>query len=135
MTRANLDWYAFTLCFKGVFLEGLEVAFIVITFGAAEHQVGLAALGAAAALIIVLIAGAILHRPLSRVPENTLKFAVGLLLSSFGTFWASEGVGVNWPGSDGAILAILVVYIAASLGYVWLLRRQRVVAVQVGTGD
>jgi len=135
VTRANLDWYAFTLCFKGVFLEGLEVAFIVITFGAAEHQVGLAALGAAAALIIVLIAGAILHRPLSRVPENTLKFAVGLLLSAFGTFWASEGVGVNWPGSDGAILAILVVYLAVSLGYVWLLRRQRLVAVQVGTGD
>ncbi|MFN8493009.1 MAG: hypothetical protein U0350_35730 [Caldilineaceae bacterium] len=133
--RANLDWYAFTLCFKGVFLEGLEVAFIVVTFGAAEHQVGLAALGALAALVIVLLTGAIVHRPLSRVPENTLKFAVGLLLSAFGTFWASEGVGVNWPGADGAILAILVVYIAVSIGYVWLLRRQRQVVLQVEAGD
>src|SRR5436305_3454689 len=88
VVRAGLDWYAFTLCFKGVLLEGLEVAFIVITFGAAAHQVGLAALGALAALVLVLVVGALVHRPLSRVPENTLKFAVGLLLTSFGTFWA-----------------------------------------------
>jgi uncharacterized membrane protein len=113
-----------------VLLEGLEVAFIVVTFGAAENQVGLAALGAVAALVIVLVAGVILHRPLSRVPENTLKLSVGLLLASFGTFWAGEGVGVEWPGSDLAILAILVLYFIVSLGYIWALRRQRQVAPQ-----
>lgn len=122
--RAGLDWYAFTLCFKGVLLEGLEVAFIVITFGAAQNAVGLAALGALAALIVVLGVGAIIHKPLSRVPENTLKFAVGLLLASFGTFWAGEGVGVAWPGSDTAILSLLVVYAIVTWGFVWALRRR-----------
>lgn len=124
--RAGLDWYAFTLCFKGVLLEGLEVAFIVVTFGAAQHQVGLAAIGALAALVVVLIVGAAIHRPLSRVPENTLKFAVGLLLASFGTFWAAEGVGVEWPGTDGAILGLLVLYTLVAFGYVTLLRRGHV---------
>jgi uncharacterized membrane protein len=128
---AGIDWYAFTLCFKGVLLEGLEVAFIVVTFGAAQHQIGLAALGALAALVVVLIAGALLHRPLSRVPENTLKFTVGLLLVSFGTFWAAEGVGVEWPGADLAILALLAVYALAALGFVQVLRRRRA-ARQVG---
>ncbi|HVC82052.1 MAG TPA: hypothetical protein VNL35_16285 [Chloroflexota bacterium] len=122
--KAGLDWYAFTLCFKGVLLEGLEVAFIVVTFGAAAHQVPLAALGAAAALILVLVAGVAVHAPLSRVPENSLKFAVGLLLSSFGTFWAAEGAGANWPGSDLSILGILVVYSAAAYVLVSALRRQ-----------
>jgi uncharacterized membrane protein len=125
--RAGLDWYAFTLCFKGVLLEGLEVAFIVVTFGAAQNQVGLAALGALAALVVVLVLGAVIHRPLSRVPENTLKFAVGLLLASFGTFWGAEGVGVEWPGKDVALLAILVVYTIAAFGFVHMLRRQRLV--------
>ncbi len=128
--RAGLDWYAFTLCFKGVLLEGLEVAFIVVTFGAAQQQVGLAALGALSALVLVLGVGAIVHRPLSRVPENTLKFAVGLLLSSFGTFWAAEGVGVDWPGSDAAILGVLLVFALVSLAYVQLLRRRRAVALR-----
>ncbi len=123
--RAGLDWYAFTLCFKGVLLEGLEVAFIVVTFGATAKQVGLAAAGAAAALVVVLAVGVAVHAPLSRVPENTLKFAVGLLLSSFGTFWAAEGAGVDWPGSDVAILGILGVLIAVSFGLVQALRRQR----------
>src|SRR5689334_6841805 len=113
--RAGLDWYAFTLCFKGVLLEGLEVAFIVITFGAAAHQVGLAAAGAAAALVLVLAVGVAVHAPLSRVPENTLKYAVGLMLSSFGTFWAAEGAGVAWPWSDATILVILAVYALISL--------------------
>ena len=80
--RAAHDWYAFTLAFKGVFLEGLEVAFIVVTFGSAQHQIGLATIGAAGALVVVLIAGAIVHRPLSRVPENSLKFGVGVMLTS-----------------------------------------------------
>jgi len=123
--RMGLDWYAFTLSFKGVLLEGLEVIFIVITFGATSHQVGLAALGAAVALVLVVGAGVAIHQPLTRVPENTLKFAVGLMLSSFGTFWAAEGAGVSWPGSDAAILGILVVLAAASFLYVSLLRRHR----------
>jgi uncharacterized membrane protein len=123
--RVGLDWYAFTLSFKGVLLEGLEVIFIVVTFGAAAHQVGLAAAGAAAALLLVVAVGIAVHRPLTRVPENTLKFGVGLLLSTFGTFWAAEGAGVSWPGSDAAILGILAVFTGVSVGYVALLRRQR----------
>jgi uncharacterized membrane protein len=128
--RAGLDWYAFTLCFKGVLLEGLEVAFIVVTFGAAQRQVGLAALGAAAALVIVLAVGAAVHRPLSRVPENTLKFAVGLLLSSFGTFWAAEGVGVEWPGAEFALLGVLLLYMVVSSAFVQALRRRRAVSLR-----
>ncbi len=125
MARAGLDQYAFRLCFMGVLLEGLEVAFIVVTFGAAARQVGLAALGAAAALVLVVGAAVLVHQPLSRVPENWLKFAVGLLLSTFGTFWAAEGAGANWPTSDGAILGLLAVFIVVSFGFVQLLRRRR----------
>jgi uncharacterized membrane protein len=125
IVRAGLDWYAVKLCFMGVLLEGLEVAFIVVTFGAAARQVGLAALGAVAALVIVVGAALVVHQPLSRVPENTLKFAVGLLLSSFGTFWAAEGAGVAWPGNDVAILGLLAVYILVSYGLVQALQRRR----------
>lgn len=131
IVRAGLDWYAFTLCFKGVLLEGLEVAFIVVTFGATAHQVGLAAAGAAAALIIVVGVGVAVHQPLSRVPENTLKFAVGLMLSTFGTFWAAEGAGVQWPGSDLAIIGILAVYAAISFVYVRTLRQRRISTIRV----
>jgi uncharacterized membrane protein len=130
VTRAGLDWYAFTLSFKGVLLEGLEVIFIVVTFGATAHQVGLAAAAAAAAVVLVVIAGIALSRPLTAVPENTLKFAVGLLLTSFGMFWAGEGAGVRWPGSDVAILGLLVVLAAVSFVFVVLLKRQNVSQVQ-----
>src|SRR5579864_3665202 len=123
--RAGMDWYAFTLSFKGVLLEGLEVAFIVVTFGATAHNLWLATLGAVAALVIVLIVGVAVHAPLSKVPENALKFAVGLLLSSFGTFWAAEGAGATWPGSDAAILGILAVYTAVSFIYVRMLGDRR----------
>jgi uncharacterized membrane protein len=123
-TVANLDWYAFTLAFKGVFLEGLEVAFIVVTFGSAEGHIGLAAAGAGAALIVVGGVGAIVHRPLSRVPENSLKFAVGTMLSAFGVFWAAEGAGVSWPGEDLAILALIAFLLAVSFGLIGLLRRE-----------
>jgi uncharacterized membrane protein len=123
--RAGLDWYAFTICFKGVLLEGLEVAFIVVTVGAASGSVALAAVGAAAAVFIVTGAGVALHRPLSRVPENTLKYAVGVMLSSFGTFWAAEGAGVTWPGSDAAILGLIVFYLGISVAMVKLLERRR----------
>jgi uncharacterized membrane protein len=122
--RANLDWYAFTLSFKGVFLEGLEVAFIVLTFGSTQGSIPLAAVGAAAAIVIVGFAGVLVHAPLSRVPENTMKFAVGIMLTTFGTFWAAEGVGVNWPGSDAAILGVLVFVLLISFGFVASLRQQ-----------
>jgi uncharacterized membrane protein len=121
-----LDWYSFTIAFKGVFLEGLEVAFIVVTFGAARsHGVTIAAAAAAAALVTVVAVGTIVRAPLSRVPENTLKFVVGLLLASFGTFWSGEGAGVSWPGSDGALLGILALLVITSLVAVRLLRHER----------
>jgi uncharacterized membrane protein len=121
--RAAHDWYAFTVAFKGVFLEGLEVAFIIVTFGGAQKNVGLAAIGAAAALVVVLIAGVIAHAPLSRVPENTLKFGVGIMLSSFGIFWSAEGAGVTWPGADASLVAVIAFVVVASFGLVALLRR------------
>ena len=117
------DWYAFTVAFKGVFLEGLEVAFIIVTFGGAQKNVGLAAIGAAAALVVVCIAGAIAHAPLSRVPENTLKFGVGIMLSSFGIFWSAEGAGVSWPGADASLLGVIAFVIVVSFGLVAMLRR------------
>ena len=124
--RAGIDWYGFTLAFKGVFLEGLEVAFIVVTFGGTQRNVGLAALGAAAALVVVLVAGVIVHAPLTRVPENTLKFAVGTLLTTFGIFWSTEGVGAHWPGDDAALPFVLVFVLLLSLSAVATLRRRRV---------
>jgi uncharacterized membrane protein len=117
------DWYAFTVAFKGVLLEGLEVAFIVVTFGSAQHAVGLAATGAAAAVLVVGLVGVLIHAPLSRVPENSMKFAVGVMLTSFGTFWGAEGAGVHWPGSDAALLGVVAFVAAASLGAVPLLRQ------------
>jgi len=122
--RAGLDWYSFTVAFKGVFLEGLEVAFIVVTFGSNQHNVGLAALSAVAALATVLFVGALVHAPLSRVPENTMKFAVGSMLTTFGIFWGGEGAGVRWPGNDVAILGILAFVVGYSLVLVALLRRR-----------
>ena len=124
--RAGLDWYSYTVSFKGVFLEGLEVVFIVVTFGASRHDgVVIAALAAAVAFVVVLLAGVVVRAPLSRVPENTLKFTVGLLLTSFGTFWSAEGAGASWPGEDAAILGILGLLTLASLAGVRLLRRER----------
>jgi uncharacterized membrane protein len=125
MMRAGLDWYAFTLSFKGVLLEGLEVAFIVVTFAAAPGTFPLVVSGAVAAVVLVGIAGIFLHRPLSTVPENTMKFAVGLLLSSFGMFWGAEGAGVVWPGGDGAILVLLAFLAVLSLGLTSWLREHR----------
>jgi uncharacterized membrane protein len=127
-TKAGIDWYAFTVAFKGVLLEGLEVVFIVIAFGSAQGELGLAALGAALAFVLVLVMGFALHRPLSRVPENTIKFVVGLLLTTFGCFWAAEGVGVAWPGDELALLGVLAFFVATSLGLVWVLRQGRVAA-------
>ncbi len=123
--RAGLDWYAFTLSFKGVLLEGLEVAFIVVTFGSTQGSLPLAISGAVAALVLVGIAGIILHRPLAAVPENTMKYTVGLLLTTFGTFWGAEGAGVDWPGGDVAILAILAFLTMVSVGLTSMLRQRR----------
>jgi uncharacterized membrane protein len=127
--RGAHDWYAFTVAFKGVFLEGLEVAFIIVTFGGAQKNVGLAAVGAAAALIVVLTAGVIAHAPLSRVPENTLKFGVGIMLSSFGIFWSAEGAGVSWPGADASLVAVIAFVVVSSFGLVALLRRASIAPV------
>jgi uncharacterized membrane protein len=120
---AGMDWYAFTIAFKGVLLEGLEVAFIVVTFGSNQGSIPLAAAGAAAAVVLVVAGGVAVRAPLARVPENTLKFGVGLLLVTFGTFWGAEGAGADWPGSDLAILGLLVFYLAVSRLLVLLLSR------------
>ena len=117
------DWYGFTLSFKGVLLEGLEVVFIVLTFGANDHNIGLAAIAAGAAVVLVTAAGFAVRAPLARVPENTMKFVVGIMLTGFGVFWGAEGAGAHWPGSDAALLAIIPAIALYSLGLVALLRR------------
>jgi uncharacterized membrane protein len=120
---AGFDPYSFTVACKGVLLEGLEVAFIVLTFGANQHHIGLAAAAAAVAIVLVAAAGVAVRAPLARVPENTLKFAVGVMLSSFGTFWGAEGAGASWPGNDAALLVIIPALLAISLALVALIRR------------
>ena len=130
----GMDWYSFTVAFKGVLLEGLEIVFIVVTFGAAQGRLPFAAAAAVSAVVLVVIAGVAVRSPLERVPENTIKFAVGLLLTSFGVFWGGEGAGVNWPGSEAAILAILAFLGLVSFVLVRQLRRQRLAALPVGAG-
>lgn len=135
-TEDAIDWYTFTVSFKGVFLEGLEVAFIVVTFGSAQHALGLAVIGAVAAAVVVLSVGAAVHRPLSRVPENSMKYAVGVMLTSFGIFWAGEGAGVHWPGNETALLAVIgyVLVTSALLVGVGRLRHRRVEASTAPSG-
>jgi uncharacterized membrane protein len=116
------DWYAFTLSFKGVLLEGLEVAFIVVTFGNNQGNLPLAALGAVLAIVAVTVLGAIARAPLARVPENTMKFAVGVMLTAFGIFWAGEGAGVSWPHHDAALLALIPAIVLFATCCVALLR-------------
>jgi uncharacterized membrane protein len=135
-TRAAIDWFGFVVSFKGVLLEGLEVIFIVITFGVTAHSLTTAVVGASAGGAIVLIAGFALQRPLARVPENTLKFGVGLLLTTYGTFWAVEGLGVfrhssssvEWPGGDAFLVVVLAAWVAFSLAAVRVLRTRVAVA-------
>lgn len=117
------DWYAFTLSFKGVVLEGLEVVFIVLTFGTNQHDVGLAAIAGLAAVVAVVLAGVAVRAPLARVPENTLKFVVGIMLTAFGTFWGAEGAGAHWPGADGALLVLVPGIAVFALALVAVLRR------------
>jgi uncharacterized membrane protein len=121
--RPGFDGYSFTIAFKGVLLEGLEVAFIVLTFGANQHNIGLAAAAAGLAIVVVVLAGVAAKAPLARVPENALKFAVGVMLTSFGTFWGAEGAGATWPGGDAALLAIIPGVLLVSLALVQWLRR------------
>lgn len=128
----GFDGYSFTIAFKGVLLEGLEVAFIVLTFGASQHNVGLAAAAAALAVAVVVLAGAIVRHPLSRVPENTLKFFVGVMLTAFGTFWGAEGAGASWPGGDAALLVLVPGVAVVALAMVRLLRRAPTRAAPVG---
>src|SRR6478672_5838057 len=109
--ETRLDWLAGLTSFKAVVLEGLEVVFIVIAVGAGRSLLGPASIGALAACLIVTVAGLVVHRPLARVPENVLKFAVGVMLSSFGVFWIGEGLGVPWPGEDLAILAFAALFL------------------------
>lgn len=118
----GMDWISFTVAAKGVLLEGLEVAFIVVTFGASAGMLGPAALGAAIAGALVLGVAALVRGPLAAVPENGLKFAVGVMLTGFGTFWAGEGIGIEWPVGDATILAILVGYAVLAMVGVQLVR-------------
>ncbi|MDT5245811.1 MAG: hypothetical protein QOD36_3187 [Mycobacterium sp.] len=109
------DGYGFTVSFKSVVLEGLEVVFIVLTFGSNAHDVPVAAVAALIAVVVVAGAGIAVRAPLSRVPENTMKFVVGVLLCAFGTFWGAEGAGASWPGSDAAILVLVLLYAGVGL--------------------
>jgi uncharacterized membrane protein len=120
----GFDPYSFTVSFKGVLLEGLEVIFIVLTFGANQNNIGLAAVAAGVAVLAVLTAGVVIHAPLARVPENTLKFGVGVMLTSFGMFWGAEGAGAHWPGGDAALLVVIPATLLFGVGMVALLRRR-----------
>jgi uncharacterized membrane protein len=119
------DWYAFTLSFKGVLLEGLEVVFIVLTFGAIHHGVGLASVAALSAVVVVSAIGLAARKPLARAPENTMKFIVGIALTSFGIFWGAEGAGAKWPGNDAAIPVIALALVLLSFVLVKLLKLRR----------
>jgi uncharacterized membrane protein len=132
--RGVNDWYAFTLSFKGVLLEGLEVVFIVLTFGINQGSIWLAVVGAAAAVLVITAVGIAARSPLARVPENTMKFVVGIMLTSFGTFWGAEGAGVHWPGSDAALLVLIPAFLVVSLAYTALLKRGSSSAADGGAG-
>lgn len=121
--ETSRDWIAGLVSFKAVLLEGLEVVFIVIAVGAGHAMLWPAAAGALAACAVVLAVGAIVHKPLARVPENTLKFAVGVMLSAFGVFWTGEGLGIAWPGADLALAVFALVFLAVGIASVLALKR------------
>jgi uncharacterized membrane protein len=123
--EARLDWLAGLASFKAVLLEGLEVVFIVIAVSAGRGLLVPASVGALSACLLVAGIGFAIHRPLARVPENALKLAVGVMLSSFGVFWTGEGLGVPWPGADLAIVAFAALFLLAGLGPALLARRPR----------
>ena len=113
--REAIDKIAFLTTFKTVMLEGIEVVFIVIALGSGGRLLVPAAAGAGLALLLVIALGLLLHRPLSKVPENQLKFGVGVMLTGFGTFWVGEGIGLEWPGADAAILALIASFLGIAL--------------------
>jgi Ca2+/H+ antiporter, TMEM165/GDT1 family len=121
--EARLDWLAALASFKAVLLEGLEVVFVVIALSAGRELLVPASVGALAACLLVAGVGVVVHRPLARVPENTLKFVVGVMLTAFGIFWSGEGLGVAWPGADLAIVAFAVLFLAAGRAAVVVVRR------------
>jgi len=120
--RAAFDRVGFAISFKGVLLEGLEVALIVVSFAANQRRLGLAVVAALAAVVVVSAVGAVLKAPLARVPENGLKFGVGVMLCAFGSFWAAEGAGVGWPGSDAALIYLIATFALSALALVRLAR-------------
>jgi uncharacterized membrane protein len=119
-----VDWYGFTLAFKGVALEGAEVVVFVVTFGASQHDIPLAVVAAGLAVIAVGSAGVVLRAPLTRVPKNLMKFVVGVLLTAFGMFWSAEGAGAHWPAGDAALLVIIPATVAYAVLLVALFRRR-----------
>jgi uncharacterized membrane protein len=121
--QTSLEWIAGLTAFKAVLLEGLEVAFIVIAVGAGRGLLWPAAFGALAACLAVLAIGIAVHKPLARVPENTLKFGVGVMLSAFGVFWTGEGLGIEWPGQDAALIAFAALFLAVGVLTASMLRR------------
>ena len=118
----DFDGYSFTIAYTGVFVVGLELSFIVLYFGANPNRWGLAGIAAGMAVLAVVLAGVGARAPLAKVPENTMKFAVGVMLSSFGMFWGVEGAGASWPGDDAALLAIVPLMLLASWGMARYLR-------------
>jgi len=120
----RLDWLAGVASFKAVLLEGLEVVFIVIALSAGRGALLPVSAAAFAACLVVAASGIVVHRPLTRIPENALKFAVGVMLSAFGLFWTGEGLGVDWPSADLAILAFIVLFLGAGLASAALLNRR-----------
>ena len=125
MKADGVDWTGFVLSFKGVLLEGLEVAFIVVTFGVTGHQLGVAAAGGVAAVVVVGALGLATQPAVRRIPRSVLQLVVGLLLTTFGTFWAVEGLGLDWPGSDLAIVGLLVLYGVLAAAYIFMRRSFR----------
>ena len=123
---ARVSWLAVLASFKAVLLEGLEVVFIVLAVGAGHGLLGAASVGALAACTLVAGIGFAIRRPLARVPENALKFTVGILLSTFGVFWTGEGLGAAWPGGDLAIPGIAVLFLLAAMATIRTIRRQRI---------
>ncbi|HYL07779.1 MAG TPA: hypothetical protein VEU76_04475 [Candidatus Udaeobacter sp.] len=119
----GVDWTAFVLSFKGVLLEGMEIAIIVVSFGATAGQTGIAVIGGAAAIVVIGFVGFAVKGPVARIPRSLLQLIVGTLLTSFGTFWSLEGLGVAWPQSDLDIIALILVYAAAAAAYMRVERR------------
>jgi uncharacterized membrane protein len=132
----GIDAFSFAVSFKGVLLEGLEVVFIVLTFGANQNRLGVAVVAAALAVVVVVLAGVAARAPLARVPENTMKFAVGVMLTSFGTFWGAEGAGASWPGGDAALIVLVPAMLLVGLaGVAWLRRAAAPVETSAGGAD